>query len=225
MNPDSSPASPSSENHFSPLLGDVLFLFGYVMASLAFLTVLRGMLLWSNIALAKLIPFEDLAHTFLLGLRFDLIVTCILVVPLVVVLLLPRGLGSRRLALLWLGLTGSLTIFAGVTELEFYREFHIRLNSIAFHYLQEDISTVVSMIWNGYPVVIYLLVWLFLTGIFLATLLWLDRSTPKQAATRYRAALRVPVVVLLLFLAVWGARGTLRSGPPLRWGDATNTRG
>ena len=29
---------------------------------------------------------------------------------------------------------GSITLFAGVSEIEFYREFHVRLNSIAFHY-------------------------------------------------------------------------------------------
>ena len=194
------------------------------LAYLGVMALLRGLLLYTNLGLAEQIPLVDLTRTFLVGLRFDLIITCILGTPLVLALLLPGGLGTRRLALLWLGITGALTLFAGVSELEFYREFHTRLNSIAFHYLQEDAATVSSMIWNGYPVVRYLLLWLLLSGIYITVLRWIDRHTPKRPVAGYRVAMRVPVFFLILLLAVWGGRGTLRSGPPLRWGDAFHSQ-
>lgn len=217
------PLAASRAGH-DPLLADVIFLLGYVLAYLVALALLRGLLLYTNLGLAEQIPLVDLTRSFLVGLRFDLIITCALGAPLVLALLLPGGLGTRRLALLWLGIAGALTLFAGVAELEFYREFHTRLNSIAFHYLQEDASTVSSMIWNGYPVLRYLLLWLLLSVIYILALRWVDRHTPKRPVSGYRAAIRVPVFLLVLLLAAWGGRGTLRSGPPLRWGDAFHSQ-
>ena len=205
---------------FSPVLGDVMFLFGCASAYLIVAALLRGILLYTNISLAEQVPSSDLFNSFLVGLRFDLIITCIVGMPLVFALPFPNGLGKRKIAIFWLGILGSITIFAGVTEIEFYREFHVRLNSIAFHYMQEDTSTVSSMIWNGYPVVQYLLLWAFLSGLYVAALVWVDRRTREISVEGYQLATRIPVFMLIFFLTLWGARGTLRSGPPLRWGDA-----
>lgn len=203
-----------------PLLADVLFLLGYTLIFLVMLALQRGILLVANFGLAEQIPLADLARAFPVGLRFDLVVTCIVAAPLVVALLLPGGLGKRRLALLWLSLAGAVALFAGVAELEFYRQFHTRLNSIALHYLQEDPATVSRMIWNGFPVIRYLLMWLLLSTAYIVLLQQVDRLTAGRATAGYRAHIRIPVFFLILMLAVWGGRGTLRGGPPLRWGDA-----
>ena len=224
MDPETGLQTAPPRDGFDPLLADILFLSGYALAYLGIMAVMRAILLYANLDLAEQVPLADLGRTFLVGLRFDLIITCIVGAPLVLALLLPGGMGTRRLALLWLGISGAITLFAGVTELEFYREFHTRLNSIAFHYLQEDAGTVSSMIWNGYPVVRYLLLWLLLGAIYIAVLRRINRLTPRCAPAGYRSAIRVPVFFLILFLAVWGGRGTLRSGPPLRWGDAFHSQ-
>ena len=210
----------SASHGLWPLAADVSFLLGYGLVYLAVLALLRGMLLYRNAGLAQGIPLSDLAEAFLLGARFDLIVISITALPLVLALFLPNGLGRRRLALGWLGLAGMLTLFTGVVELDFYHEFHTRLNSIAFHYLQEDPATVSSMIWRGFPVIRYLLLWLLLWGLYCGGLMLADRLTRKRGGRNTRLAVRVPVVVLVLFVTLWAARGTLRSGPPLRWGDA-----
>ena len=207
-----------------PLYADVLFLAGYVLTYLAALAFLRGILLYANLELSAAVPFAELAMSFLVGARFDLMIVCMLGAPLLPWLLFPVGLGSRKLALLWLISTGAITLFAGVVEPEFYREFHTRLNSIAFHYLQEDPATVSSMIWNGFPVIQYLLLWLGLWGVYSMTLLHINRLTAKRQASRYRPVASVTVFILILFLAAWGGRGTLRSGPPLRWGDAFHSQ-
>jgi len=207
-----------------PLLADSLFILGYALLYIGVLAILRGILILVNPDLAGGVPFTDLARSFLVGLRFDLIITSILAAPLLLALLLPNGLGTRKLALVWLGTCAAVTLFAGVAELEFYREFHTRLNSIALHYLEEDPATVSSMIWHGFPVVRYLLLWLALWLVYFFSLRWLDRLTPKRPRQGYRAALRLPVFILMVCLATWGGRGTLRSGPPLRWGDAFHSQ-
>ena len=203
-----------------PVLADTLFLLGSIACFVIFAAILRALLLYANQELAAQIPAASLFGAFVTGARFDLLVGCALTLPLVFALLLPHGLGSRRIAIGWLVITGAFTLFAGVTELEFYREFHTRLNSIAFHYLQEDVATVTSMIWNGYPVPGYLLLWLLLSISYVFALRWVDGLTGKNVYTRYRAIVRLPVFIVVLLLVVLGARGTLRSGPPLRWGDA-----
>mgnify|MGYP000090184004 CR=1 FL=1 len=59
----------------------------------------------------------------------------------------------------------------GIAELEFYHEFHARLNSIAFQYLKEDPKTVLRMLWFGFPVARYLLLCGFLWSLFVGGLL------------------------------------------------------
>ncbi len=204
----------------SPLVADISFLLGYSVVSLLALALLRGILFYRNLGLAEGIPLPELATAFLVGLRFDLIITNIIVLPLVLALFLPNGLGRRKLVLLWLGFAGMLTLFFGVVELDFYHEFHTRLNSIAFQYLREDPATVSSMIWHGFPVIRYLLLWGLLWGLYFGGLLWVNRCTQKSEGKNARLAVRIPVVILVIFFTAWGARGTLRSGPPLRWGDA-----
>lgn len=219
MDPDTSSMRPGGRQ-WPPVIADVAFLVGYVVIFLLAGAVLRGLLLYINRDLAATIPLHDLAMSFLVGLRFDLIVACVLGFPLVLALLLPHGLGKRRAALIWLITIGAATLFAGVVEPEFYRQFHTRLNSIAIHYLEEDPATVSSMLWHGFPVVRYLLLWGFLTAIYGYALVLMHRLTASRRTHAYTPALRIPVFLVVLMLAVWGARGTLRSGPPLRWGDA-----
>ncbi|MBB1520967.1 LTA synthase family protein [Aquipseudomonas guryensis] len=191
------------------------------------------MLMYSLLRLALMLYNQEqigdtsawvLAEAFLNGLRFDLRLVVYACAPLLLSLLSTRAMAARRLHVAWLTLFASLTLFLGVTELDFYREFHQRLNSLVFQYLEEDLGTVLSMLWHGFPVVRYLLAW----GLATLALAWLfmliEHST--RAATTQPAPLwywRVGVFVVCLLLAVIAARGTLKQGPPLRWGDAFTT--
>ncbi|RTZ72704.1 MAG: LTA synthase family protein [Gammaproteobacteria bacterium] len=211
--------SPSSRVLFS----DLAFLAGYFLLFLFLEQLLRLLLLFRNSDLATAAPAPDLIQSFVVGARFDLIVASIMALPLVIGLLFPQGLGKRVWARLWLGITGSIVLFLGVTEPEFYHEFHTRLNSLAIQYLKEDPATVTSMIWYGFPVLRYLLLWAVLSAFYWWGLKRLDRLTRKMAPYP-RWWIRVPVFLVVLFLVAWGARGTLRQGPPLRWGDAFHSQ-
>lgn len=205
----------------SRLKGDGLFLLSTTLFSLIVFAVLRALLIFRNKDLIEDIPYSDLVNSFLVGAQFDLIVVSYISILLVIGLLLPNGLGQRKIVRFWLVVLFGVCIFLAVAELDFYYEFHNRLNSIAFQYLKEDPATVSSMIWNGFPVIRYLLLWLFLTimyafGLKLISTLTLSESTQATAVV-YR------IIATLMFVAVFiiGSRGgTIRSGPPLRWGDA-----
>ena len=205
-------------------------------------TLLSGlviMLMLSLVRLALLVynsdmigdtPSATVAEGFLNGLRFDLRVVVYISIPLLLAILSPWAMARRGLFRFWLTITSSVVMFLGLMEMDFYREFHQRLNGLVFQYIKEDPKTVLSMLWYGFPVVRYLLAWLF--GTWLLSLLFkgIDRMTRGNGAgevTLQRRAApwynRLAVFMVILLVAVVAARGTLRQGPPMRWGDAFTT--
>ncbi|WP_429211600.1 LTA synthase family protein [Metapseudomonas resinovorans] len=177
-------------------------------------------------------PASVFVEAFYNGLRFDLRVVVFACVPLLLSLLSVRAMAARGLHRIWLTLFASLTLFLGISELDFYREFHQRLNSLVFQYMQEDLGTVASMIWNGFPVGRYLIAWALTTAVLYLMFRGLDLlSRPRSPALHGRPAVhhhapwfaRVAVFLVCLVVATTAARGHLRQGPPLRWGDAFTT--
>lgn len=197
------------------------------VAFLLLFALLRLGLLLYNRELAAATPLASLAEAFLNGLRFDLRAVVFACAPLLLSLLSVRAMAARRAQRYWLDACASGAILLGLIELDFYREFHQRLNSLVFQYLKEDPRTVLSMLWNGFPVLRLLLAWLALSALAHGVFAWLDRLTrPLPAFHRHPAPAlrwRLPVLLCCLFGATLAARGTLRQGPPLRWGDAFTT--
>ncbi|BCD88917.1 hypothetical protein PSm6_53240 [Pseudomonas solani] len=178
-------------------------------------------------------PAATFVEAFFNGFRFDLRLTIYALAPLLLSIPFAGAMAARRLHLVWLTGFASVTLFFGLLELDFYREFHQRLNSLVFQYMSQDPKTVLSMLWYGFPVVRYLLAWAIATWLLFKLFQWLSRvHRPRgevlagEGSGRAAIApwyLRAGVFGLVLVLAVVAARGTLRQGPPLRWGDANTT--
>ncbi len=180
---------------------------------LLLLAVLRALLALTNRELTRQLPRTDLRRAFLVGIRFDaIIVAAIALVPELAHLCGSWPTFTRW----WFILCAGVVLFAGVAELEFYRQFNSRLNSLVFDYLREDTRTVTSMIWNGCPVKRYLALWAALMLLFVVISAVLVPTTSATAPWWLRALVYPPVLALTLLVC----RGTLRHGPPLRWGDA-----
>ena len=136
----------------------------------------------------------------------------------------------RRGLVIWLALASSVSILFCIAELDFYREFHQRLNSLVFEYIRQDPATVVSMLWNGFPVFRYLLLWVLFSWMMYRFYLLMDHAA-CVLVTQYLPTLKPSLlgvrwlVLLLVFVSMaLGARGTFRQGPPLRWGDAFHSQ-
>ena len=221
-------ATPSTLEHLTFAISSAIVL-------LALFSLLRLGLLIYNHELIGDTSTASFAEAFLNGLRFDLRVVIYLCAPLILALLSTRLMAARRWQRYWLSVAASLTIFLGIVELDFYREFHQRLNGLVFQYIQEDPATVLSMLWHGFPVVRLLLAWMALSGAAFILFAWLDRLTRRRSpggrsneSQRSGRLLhswpaRSLALLLCLTFSVAGARGTLRQGPPLRWGDAFTT--
>lgn len=202
------------------------------MAIMLLLSLLRLALLAYNREMILSTPAATFVEAFGNGLRFDLRLVVYTLLPLAVALLAPALMAMRGLWRFWLTVTSSIMLFLGLMEMDFYREFHQRLNGLVFQYVKEDPKTVLSMLWYGYPVVRYLLAWIIVTWLLSLVFKGIDRLTRPHLAQAQtngvsRAAapwhVRVGVLMLVLAIILLAGRGTLRQGPPLRWGDAYTT--
>ncbi len=197
----------------------------FIYSALVFLffyASLRLGLFYYNIDLATDIPTSEILKSFFTGARFDLLIISYIFLPIILGLFFFRGLGYRKFIVIWLSIFFAITSFLGVIELEFYHEFHLRLNSMVFEYIKEDPKTVFNMIINTetFPVVRYLILSVTYILIFIFIIRFVSKKT-QPLRTHYAKHFTATFVVLLIF--VFFSRGTLRSGPPLRWGDAYTT--
>ncbi|MDD2055996.1 LTA synthase family protein [Pseudomonas sp. GD03860] len=221
----SRPLQPTLKSHlaYTLLCGLVIMLM---------LSLVRLALLIYNSDMIGDTPMSTVAEGFLNGLRFDLRVVVYLSIPLLLAILSARAMAARGLFRAWLTIASSIVMFLGLMELDFYREFHQRLNGLVFQYVKEDPKTVLSMLWYGFPVVRYLLAWIFGTWLLSLVFKGIDRLTRPRGSYENKVAgsrsvapwyVRGVVFFMILLVAVIAARGTLRQGPPMRWGDAFTT--
>lgn len=206
------------------LSSEIKFLLTISCWILLYQTFLRCIFLYVHFDLAHDIPAPVLLHAFGNGLRFDLMITGMVLLPLVLALVWPSTVARRRYMRRWLVVAVGLITFLAILELDFYREFHQRLNSLVFEYMKEDPKTVLSMIWFGFPVLRYLALIGALVFVFHKVVCVIDQKTRQLDSsakkTIWHHCLRAAVFLLVLALTAIACRGTLRQGPPLRWGDA-----
>ena len=196
---------------------DLLFLISVVLWLSLYQTILRGLFLYTHYSLASSIPALTLLKAFGIGLRFDLMIAGIAILPMVFGLLFSTSPRKRNYLRIWLTVFFSVVTFLAVLELDFYKEFHQRLNSLVFEYMKEDPKTVLSMIWFGFPVLRYLALIGVLVFIFHKIVGWLDQknrhldvSSPK---TVYRHIMRVCIFLVVLVLTLIASSEEVVSRP------------
>jgi phosphoglycerol transferase MdoB-like AlkP superfamily enzyme len=209
----------------SPLSKQVLFLTISAVFLLLLLTLLRVALLLYNFEQAEGIHISDILEAFRNGLRFDLQLCAYIFIPLTFTLFIPNPTRNRIAQRAWLFVATSITILIGLIELVFYREFHQRINSLVFQYMQQDPKTVLSMLWHGFPVLTFLGIWGVLSYLVARFYTRVHVRTQVLGAPNhgYAWGKRVGIFMLCGALIFISARSTLRQGAPLRWGDAFTT--
>lgn len=188
--------------------------------------LLRGGLMWRNADLLADVPAGEFHRPFLIGLRFDFATVCYLLLPLWGVIFFPvlsadRNPRLRRLLYWLLLVVVGVVSYLLLAEYEYVHEFQVRYNQIVLTYL-DQMETVGGMLWQGYPVVRYTLLWLAGMTAFALALRWMMRrvyAAPSPAlSVRYCLAEGTSAILVLLAL-IFGLRGGFQSAP-LRWGDA-----
>lgn len=172
---------------------------------------------------------EAIAETLSIGLRFDLRLAILMMLPVALMAWFPRwNLVQtpmlRVLARLYLGLAVAAVVLIYIVDFGHFAYLGVRLNATVFRFLADaQIST--DMLWQSYPVIWITLGWLIATAIALVLLWQLERVTLERKAkpiTRFSRIWGSLAMFVLVFLGLLG-RVTdinLENPVPLRWSDA-----
>ncbi len=162
-----------------------------------------------------------LLESFLRGARFDLSIAAKLGL-LLTLWMIWRPLPSRsekKIVFTIFGLVAFLSIFVLIAEVEFYKEFEQRLGRLAFEYFStksEHNSIILGMVWNGYPVIRWMLACFVIWGLFI----WLMRPLLiRKIPIESAYATRITATVLWICVSLIAFRGGIQA-TVLRWGDA-----
>lgn len=184
---------------------------------------------FSGIDPAQFADNRQLLDTLGIGLRFDLRLAVLLVLPLAVLAWMPRWnlvrvAGLRVVArgywLLTLGFVGWVYII----DFGHYAYLGVRLNASVLRYL-EDAQISQQMVWQTYPVLWIALVWLLVLGVWFCAFVRLERLTlgrPPRAIRRASLAFGSGLGLIAVLLALLGRVESLnlQNPVPLRWSDA-----
>ncbi len=170
-----------------------------------------------------------LLETLGIGLRFDLRLAVLLLLPVAVLAWLPRWNLTTLPALRWLArayLVVALALIGLVYIIDFghYAYLGVRINATVLRYLQ-DAQISQQMVWETYPVLWITACWLAAVALWVWALICLERLTLDRvpAPINRWAVTSVSVVgVAAVQLALLGrvANLNLENPVPLRWSDA-----
>lgn len=171
---------------------------------------------------------ENFWPTLFIGLRFDLRLAILCMLPLVLLAYLPMYNLADSRVVRWVGRGYLLAALLGLILLYFldfghYDYLGVRLNATVFRFAGDaEIST--AMLWQSYPVVWITLGWLSLSALVFAGFMFLERKTLPLMPTRIPRTQLIAatvVVTLLAFLGILGRVSVNFHNPlPLRWSDA-----
>ena len=168
-------------------------------------------------------------ETLGIGVRFDLRLAILLMLPVMLLAWLPVWNSLRSSMLRWVGrlylvIALAIVLLMYIIDFGHYAYLGVRLNASALKFLA-DAQISQQMLWETYPVIWITLAWLALLLITVGALIGLERLTFNRPALRIGLWSRIwgsTLMVVLVFLAILGryTNINLENPVPLRWSDA-----
>lgn len=166
--------------------------------------------------------FSGLLDSFILGLRFDLRITALILLIVLVIGSIPamhpfRGRGKKKFWLTLIGIFSFILLLFYFIDFAHYSYLAQRLNASVLNYLQ-DIAISLNMVWQSYPLIKLIIALVLLTVL----LIWLIRLSyhviekDLLPVTKRNRILSFLILFILLGLAIFGRINQY----PLRWSDA-----
>ncbi|RMV22710.1 Alkaline phosphatase superfamily phosphoglycerol transferase-related protein, partial [Pseudomonas amygdali pv. myricae] len=193
--------------------------------------LLRGVFFFgfSGVEPGALFTHGEVAQTLGIGVRFDLRLALLILLPVAVLLWLPRWNMVSQPVLRWLArgyLIVALAVLTMIHIVDFghYAYLGVRLNASVMRYL-EDAQISRDMLWQTYPVLWITAGWLLTVAALGLALLRLERVTLDRQArplNRWSVVWGSALVVCATFLGLLGRveNLNLENPVPLRWSDA-----
>ncbi len=169
------------------------------------------------------VPASDLIHAFYLGLKYDLQVSLVLALPILLLGWIRPihpvySEAGKRLWFVYTGIVmlGLLAVYA--IDFGHYAYLEQRLNATALRFL-ENLQISATMVWETYPVITGSLVLILLVYTSLTLFRFVTgyiQPIPGQYSRWYQKTAIVIITVLVVFAGLFGKI----SWYPLRWSDA-----
>ena len=164
------------------------------------------------------IPANDLLYSFYLGLKFDLRLVLLMVLPLFVLggLRLFSPFESRYMRNIWftyLGLAFGVTLIFYFMHFGYYAYLQTPMNATVLRFAY-NLSTSMQMVWETYPVIWLLLLLTAIIGTYiwyLHRLLW---RAAKYANPHFHGWKKTGIIVSSTFLLLFGIYGKFSYYPP-----------
>lgn len=195
------------------------------------LAALRGLFFigFSGFAASALSEVKAVPETLGIGLRFDLRLAILLMLPVALLAWLPvwnltRSHAVRWLTRLYLVLALGAVMLIYIVDFGHYAYLGVRINATVLRFL-EDAQISTDMVWQTYPVVWISLGWAAGTALVFWLLLRLERVTldrPAKPISRLSLSWGSALMVVAVFLGILGRveNINLENPVPLRWSDA-----
>jgi phosphoglycerol transferase MdoB-like AlkP superfamily enzyme len=169
------------------------------------------------------IPAEDLLYSLYLGLKYDLRLVLIMILPLFVLGGLRRlsPFESRLMRNIWfgyLGLAFATALIFYFMHFGYYAYLQTPMNATVLRFAY-NLSTSLQMVWETYPVIWLLLLMATIIGAYIWYLHHLLWRAGTYANPHFHGWKKTGFIVTSTFLVLFGIYGKL-SYYPLRWSDA-----
>ena len=169
------------------------------------------------------IPGEDLLYSFYLGLKFDLRLVLLMILPLFVLggLRPLSPFDSRLMRNIWfayLGLAFAVALIFYFMYFGYYAYLQTPMNATVLRFAY-NLSTSMQMVWETYPVIWLLILMVAIIGAYiwyLHRLLW---RAANYANPHFHGWKKAGVIIASTLLLLLGTYGKF-SYYPLRWSDA-----
>ena len=166
--------------------------------------------------------FGTLAQVLYVGVKFDLRLSLLILVPIALSCLLPWNITNnaiaRRVTNIYLALAVFVCFMFYILDFGHYVYLGIRMNSTILRFLN-DLEMSATMVWQSFPVIWIALAWILGTVVFV---FGMKKSaglllTPETVMSKRQKAVGVIFVFTFFFFGIFGRLGTTM---PLRWNDA-----
>lgn len=203
----------------------IQFLFGITLTFFVFFALLRAIFYFgfSEVGDTITTPTGVVLETLSIGLRFDLRLAVLLILPVFVVTLLPHYnivhfKPVRTLAFVYLSIVMPLVLAIYIIDFGHYAYLGNRIDTSVLRFL-DDAAISAGMLWQSYPVIWVTAAWLGMSVLFIAVMRIIVRHTlekPASGLAGWQNFLWLLVMFALMVAAYFGRYSLV----PLRWNHA-----
>lgn len=204
--------------HRYRLSADLRFLLRSILTLLLIQQLLRLCLMLAYPSETLYLPLPVLAESLFYGLRFDLMLSTWICIPMIIACAFPSGLRVRSLWRAWLSFMGLASIITGLVAISFYQIVGTEQGSSFFQWLASGDQLPWVELAQRWETIIWIMVAVLLSGILHELIRASDLSCRNLG--REKQWKRLSVFSVLILISAIAMRGTVHWGPPLRPEDS-----